>query len=99
MTIRPKFTPSDEDLREIFALFSSPTDYERKQIYDSTEHNFFGREDLMSEYSLTQEKREFAEDAWRSVLYFLNRRGFILARGGVEYDLAASSGYSTQSPD
>lgn len=85
---------TDDELREIFALFSSATDYEREQAYGQTETNFYKREDLRREYTLTQERREFAEDAWRAVLYFLHRRGFRLTKNGEEYDLVASSGYS-----
>ena len=97
MTGRPKLVPTDQDLREIFALFSSPTDYERQQVYDETNAHFYGLEDLLSEYTLTQEKREFAEDAWRGVIHFLSRNGFVLSKNGKEYDLAASSGYDIKS--
>ena len=94
MTRKSKYVLSKEDLREIFALFSSTTDYEKEQIYDQAGLHFYGREDLTSEYSLTQEKQEFAEDAWRAVAFFLHRKGFALTKNGDEYDLAASSGYS-----
>jgi hypothetical protein len=92
MTTRSKIVLTDEDLREIFALFSIPTDYERQQVYDEGGLHYYRREDLSSEYSLTQEKQEFAEDAWRAVTYFLHRKGFVLTKEGTEYDLAASSG-------
>jgi hypothetical protein len=87
---------TDDELREIFALFSSPTDYERQQVYDQTQTHFHEREDLSREYTLTQERREFTEDAWRAISYFLYRRGFRLTKNGEEFDLAASSGYSTE---
>jgi hypothetical protein len=67
---------SEEDLKEIFALFTSPADEEVKQIYDETSEFHFGRVSLAEEYSLTQEKREFAVDAWRAVNRFLHRRGY-----------------------
>jgi hypothetical protein len=97
MTRKSKIVLTDDELREIFALFSSPTDYERQQAYDKTEAHYYEREDLSREYSLTQERREFAEDAFRAILYFLHRRGFKLLKNGEEFDLAASSGYSVQS--
>jgi hypothetical protein len=96
MTGKSTIILTDDELREIFALFSSPTDYERQQAYDKTETHFYEREDLSREYTLTQERREFAEDAWRAISYFLYRRGFRLTRNGEEFDLAASSGYAVQ---
>jgi len=88
-----KLVPTDQQLQEIFAVFSSPTGYERDQVYDQSSPHFYGREDLLQEYSLTQEKREFAEDAWRAVIYTLSRHGFVLRKDDIEFDLAASSGY------
>jgi hypothetical protein len=84
----------EEDLQEVFALFSSPTDDELRQIYDESSHYFYKLEELRGEYTLTQEKREFAEDAWRAVTYFLHRNGFALVKEGREYDLGESSGYT-----
>jgi hypothetical protein len=94
MALRPKFIPSEEDMREIFALFSSPTDEERQSIYEPSNPHYFSLEDLGEEYNLTQERREFADDAWRAVTYFLYRRGFTLTKNEIEYDLLSSSGYS-----
>ena len=92
MTGKSKVTLSEEDLRELFALFSSPTDEELRQVLNPSHANFYKLENLEAEYTLTQERREFAEDAWRAVAYFLHRKGFY--RNGVEFDLGASSGYS-----
>jgi hypothetical protein len=94
VTARAELNPSDEELQEIFALFSSPTDDERRRIYEPSNHLYFKLEDLEQEYDLTQEKREFAYDAWRAVMYFLHRRGFTLSKNGIEYNLFSSSGYS-----
>lgn len=85
---------SDEDMQELFALFSSPTDDELHQVFDPSHTNFYKLEDLDAEYSLTQERREFAEDAWRAVTYFLHRKGFRLYKNEVEFDLYGSSGYA-----
>jgi hypothetical protein len=93
MTADAKVVLGDDDLRELFAIFSSPTDDELHQVFDPSHSNFYKREDLDAEYSLTQERREFADDAWRAVTYFLHRKGFTLYRNGVQFDLAASSGY------
>jgi hypothetical protein len=94
MTDKARVTLSDEDLRELFALFSSPTDDELRQVLNPSHTNFYKLENLEAEYTLTQERREFALDAWRAVTYFLHRKGFNLYRNGVEFDLGASSGYS-----
>ena len=67
---------TDENLRELFALFSSPTDEEVEQIYSNSHRLFFKNEKLDEEYTLCQEKREFACDAWRAVLLFLDRHGY-----------------------
>ena len=84
---------NDEDLREIFALFSSPTDEERAQAYKEASRHFYNKENLTEEYSLTQEKREFAVDAWRAVIYFLHRHGYSITGSGRHFDLVRSSGY------
>jgi hypothetical protein len=94
MTDKAKVTLSEEDLRELVALFSSPTDDELRQVLNPSHANFYKLENLEAEYTLTQERREFAVDAWRAVTYFLHRKGFNLYRNGVEFDLGASSGYS-----
>jgi DNA repair photolyase len=78
--------PSEEDLQEIYALFTSPADEEVSQIYDETSEFHFRKENLAEEYSLTQEKREFAVDAWRAVNYFLQRHGCSLVRDGVRHE-------------
>jgi hypothetical protein len=98
MTEKAKVTLSDDDLQELFALFSSPTDEEVRQVLNPSHTNFYKNENLEAEYTLTQERREFADDAWRAVTYFLYRKGFILHRNGVDFDLGASSGYSGPEP-
>jgi hypothetical protein len=94
MTGKAKVTLSDEDLQELFALFSSSTEEELHQVLDPSHTNFYKHENLEAEYTLTQERREFADDAWRAVTYFLHRKGFNLFRNGVEFDLRATSGYT-----
>jgi hypothetical protein len=74
--------PSDDDLREIFALFTSCTKQERGQVYDVRNEHYFLNVDLSEEYELTEPKKEYALDAWRAVLFFLSRRGFSLSKGG-----------------
>jgi hypothetical protein len=90
---------SDDDLRKIFRLFSSPTDEELIQIFDPSSRRFYGLEDLGEEYNLTQEKREFSIDAWRAVTYFLHHKGFALVKDGSEYNLGTLSGYSAETGD
>lgn len=76
--------PSEEDLKEIFGLFTSPADEEVSQIYDETSKFHFKKENLADEYSLTQEKREFAIDAWRAVNYFLQRHGYSVVKDSAQ---------------
>jgi hypothetical protein len=87
MNFSEKMTPSEEDLQEIFALFTSPADEEVSQIYDETSRFHFRKENLAEEYSLTQEKREFAIDAWRAVNYFLQRHGYAFVRDSARREL------------
>jgi len=95
MTANTTIKPSEQDLQEIFALFTSPADEEKNRLYDASDRLFFRNERLDEQYQLSQEKREFAIDAWRAVAYFLFRHGYRLSKDGEEYDLAASSQYGT----
>lgn len=79
---------TEEDLKEIFSLFCSPTLYEKQQIYDSNSLHYYPNIDLSEEYSLCQDKKEFVYDAWRAILYFLHSRGFKLSKNGLLIDLA-----------
>jgi hypothetical protein len=87
---------SDDDLKEIFALFSSPTDEERAAVYEPASGSYYREELLGQEYSLTEEKKEFAVDAWRAVSYFLYRHGYSVRKGDIEVDLPRSSGYAVE---
>jgi hypothetical protein len=78
---------SEDDLREIFSLFSSPTTYEKQQVYDECSEHYFRNVDLSEEYILAQEKREYSLDAWRAVISFLNARNFTLRKDGKEINL------------
>ena len=73
---------SDTELKEIFELFSSCTEHELNQMYDLASDSYFERINLSEEYELTLPKRDFALDAVRAVLYFLNLRGYKLERNG-----------------
>ena len=95
MTSQLKVHLTDQDFQEIFALFSSPSDDELHWVYDPASTHYFEKEGLGEEYYLTQEKREFAGDAWRAVTYFLHRRGYTLLKDDKQYSLGLSSGYST----
>jgi hypothetical protein len=72
---------SDDDLRELFALFCSSAEEEVAMIYSPQHRLFFRNEDLTKEYSLTEERQEFARDAWRAVMYFLQRHGYSVTKG------------------
>ncbi len=73
---------SEDDLKEIFALFSSATKFEKLQVYDEQSDHYFHNVRLSEEYSLTEETREFALDAWRAVISFLNSNGYSLSKDG-----------------
>jgi hypothetical protein len=85
---------TEQDFLEIFALFTSPVNEEREQVYDEASRFYYRKQNLAEEYSVTQEKKEFAVDAWRAITYFLHRHGYGLKKDGLEYDLGLSSGYS-----
>lgn len=83
---------SEDDLKEIFSLLTSSTIHERNQIYDeSSEHHYLKVEPLL-EYSLIEEKREFALDAWRAVTYFLHLKGYSFCKAGQQIPLDFSNG-------
>lgn len=71
---------NEDELKELFELFSSCSDYELRRVYDAAGDSYYAHVDLSDEYELTQEKREFAFDAIRAVLYFLSRRGYRLEK-------------------
>jgi len=81
-------TLSEDDLKEIFSLFTSVTKFERDQIYDRDSDHHFLRIQSLDEYALTEEKREYALDAWRAILYFLHSRGYSLCRNDWRGDLS-----------
>lgn len=79
---------SNEALKEIFALFSSPGKYEYEQIYKESKRLYYLKGNLNEEYSLTEEKKEYALDAWRAVILFLYRHGYQLKKGDQVIDLS-----------
>lgn len=81
---------SEDDLKEIFALFTSATKYERDQVYDERCSHYFRNVRLFEEHTITEEKREFALDAWRAVIYFLHSKGYSLCQNGEMTDLSFS---------
>lgn len=78
---------SENDLKEIFSLFTSCTVHERKQTYDKSSDHYYLNVEPLLECSLTQEKREFALDAWRAVVYFLHLKGYSLCKAGQQLHL------------
>lgn len=81
---------SDDDLKELFSLFSSPSKHEEKEVYTENNAHYFRKVDLREEYELCMPKREFAVDAWRAVLFFLHARGYDLIKDGKTIDLSFS---------
>jgi hypothetical protein len=83
---------SEDDLKELFGLLTSVTEFERNQVYDQRSEHYFRRTDLSEEYTLTQEKREYALDAWRAVCFFLHSRGYSFSKDGQDISLSFSVG-------
>lgn len=82
------FEITESDLKEIFALFSSPTNYELKtMIYNPNNKLYYKNEKLDEEYSLTQSKKDFAEDSLRAVLYYLVKHDYEIKKGNVVVDI------------
>jgi len=79
---------TENDLKEIFSLFTSSTKYERDQVYDRNSDHYFLEVNLLDESTLTEERREYALDAWRVVIYFLHSRGYSLCKDDECSDLA-----------
>jgi len=71
---------SDDDLREIFARFSSCEGEEIAQIYRPSHRRYFKNERLQDEYTLVEGKREFALDSWRAATSFLKRHGYAITK-------------------
>ncbi|PIR16271.1 MAG: hypothetical protein COV48_09985 [Elusimicrobia bacterium CG11_big_fil_rev_8_21_14_0_20_64_6] len=86
--VKKEIALDDDDLKNIFALFCSPTKQERAQAHEPTSVHHYSKVDLSGEYSLTQERREYSLDAWRAVLEFLRTKGVRLRIGEQELDLA-----------
>ncbi len=84
---------SEADLKEVFALFSSSTDYELNQVDDPANEHYFGRVKLMEEYELSYAKQDFAIDALRAVLAFLHRHGYRIEKDGKVLSLDGISEY------
>ena len=87
--IQGKIVLEENDLKEIFGLFTSPTKDEKAQIYQRDKGHYFEDENLSEEYDLMQEKREYALDAWRAVISLLRARGFTaVSKNGEIVDLS-----------
>jgi hypothetical protein len=84
---------SDDDLKEIFSLFSSCTKFERDEIYDKESPQYFKNIRLFDKYELSEDKKEISLDAIRSVLYFLFRNNYALSNDGAPIDLSFIEDY------
>ncbi|MCB9097893.1 MAG: hypothetical protein H6632_00010 [Anaerolineales bacterium] len=71
-----------------FGLFSSPTKYEKGQVYDESNDHYYEKANLEEEYELTQSKKEFVIDSWRATLYFLYSKGYNLTKNGEIINLS-----------
>jgi hypothetical protein len=87
MKVDERIEFSENDFKEVFSLFASSTSHELHQIDDPTSEHYFKRVDLMKEYELAYEKREFAVDALRAVFAFLARHGYRLEKDGALFSL------------
>lgn len=78
----------EEDLKKVFALFTSCTQDEKRQVLDESSARYFKKENLSEEYELRMTKRDFAIDAWRSVLAFLQSQGVKIKLNDSEISLS-----------
>jgi hypothetical protein len=78
---------SDDELKEVFSLFSSSTTYELNQIYDSNNDHYFMLENLNEQYELVIDKKEFALGSLRAVLYYLLTHGYEVKKGKHKLDI------------
>ena len=78
--IKGNITFTDSDLKEVFELFSSPSKYELRRLYDQSSEHFYERADLAQEYDLCVPKQDYALDALRAVFAFLHRHGYKLEK-------------------
>ncbi len=79
---------NDDLAKEVFALLSCSTDYEAGLAYDSTSPDFWKNENLEADYEVSQAKREFALDALRGVLNYLQHHGYQLTQDGEPVDFS-----------
>ena len=84
---------TEDDLKEIFSLFTSCTKYEGDQIYDKNSGHYFLEVRPFDEYTLTEENHEYALDAWRAVIYFLYSKGYSLSKNSERIDLSFIEDY------
>ena len=80
---------SEDDFKEVFAVFCSPTEYELRQAYDPSSEHYFERILPLDEYELHQDKREFSIDALRSVFAFIHRHGYRIEKDGEVFSLGS----------
>lgn len=76
-----KLELDEDDLKKIFALFTSCTKYERDQVFDQSNSHYYKNNDLKDHYEVSMEKLDFAVDAWRAVISVLEREGAIIKLG------------------
>jgi len=81
-----KLILDEEDLKEIFSLFTSPSNFEKRQVYQRDSGYYYLDVDLSEEYELSEEKREYAIDTWRAVISFLHSKGIALWHSGKVID-------------
>ena len=82
---------SEADFKEVFALFSSSTVYELRQIDDPSNDHYLGRVNLMEQHGLSYAKQDFSIDALRAVLAFLHRHGYRIEKEGKVFNLEGIS--------
>ncbi|MFZ1517795.1 MAG: hypothetical protein WAU11_03425 [Ignavibacteriaceae bacterium] len=79
---------TDDDMKEIFALFTSVSKYELGLIYDDKHRLYYKNEQLEDEYELTEDKMDYARDSYRAIIYWLKKNGYSLEKNGQLDNLA-----------
>jgi len=84
----PALELNEDVLKQVFALSSSSTDYEASLAYDSKSNDYWKNENLEDMHKSAQPKREFALDALRGVLGWLDRNGYEIYQDGSPVDIS-----------
>lgn len=79
---------NEDLLKEVFTLLSCSTDYEAGLAYDEKSNDYWQNENLEQDHKVSQTKREFALDALRGVLNWMQHHHYTLVQEGEPVDIS-----------